>query len=47
MINVGKDGVLRDNVIDLAELDDVRLLQALHGEELTSSLVSRQHHSTE
>ena len=47
MIDVGKDGVLGDDVIDLAQLDDVRLLQALHGEELTSSLVSRQHHSAE
>ena len=31
MINVGKDGVFGDDVVDLAEFDDVRLLEPLHG----------------
>ena len=47
MINVGEDGVLGDDVIDLAQLDDVRLLQPLHRVELARALVPRQHHSAE
>ena len=46
MIDVGKDGVLGDDVIDLAQLDDVRLLKTLHREELARALVLRQHHAT-
>jgi hypothetical protein len=47
MINICKNGILRDNVIDLLEFDDVCLLEDLHCKVLTSSLVPCQSHSTE
>ena len=39
MVDVSQDGVLRDNMINLSKLDDVRLLQTFHGEELSSLLI--------
>ena len=46
MLNVGENGVFGDDVIDLSQLDNVRLLEALHGKELARSAVSGKHDST-
>ena len=35
MIDVGEDGVLTNNVINLSELDDIGLLQTFHCEVLS------------
>ena len=47
MVDVCENSVFRDDVIDLSQFDDVRLLQALHGIELSSSFIFRKHHSAE
>ena len=47
MLYVGKNGVFGDDVIDLSQLDNVRLLEALHGEELARPAVPGKHHSAE
>jgi hypothetical protein len=47
VVDVCKDGVLGYNVIHLAQLNDVCLLQPLHREELSVLFVFGQKHSTE
>jgi hypothetical protein len=45
MVNVSENGVFGDDVIDLSQLDNVRLLQALHGKELARPTIFCEHHS--
>ena len=47
MIDIGENGIFRDNVIDLLQLDDIRLLQDLHCEVLPRFLVPAEAHTTE
>ena len=47
MVDIGKDSVFRDNVIDLSQFDDVCLLKSLHGKELSSLFVLGKHHTAE
>ena len=46
MINVSKNCVLGDNVVDLSKLDDICLLQTLHCEVLLRLTVLREQHSS-
>ena len=46
VVNVGQDGVLRDNVIDLSQFNDVSLLQTLHGKVVACLLVFGEHYSS-
>lgn len=47
MVDVRQDSVLGDNVVHLSELDDLGLLESLHGEVLSSLLVLTKQHSAE
>ena len=47
MIDVGQNSVLRDNVVDLSQLNDVGLLQTLHCEKLATLLVLGKHYPSE
>lgn len=47
VLDVGEDRVLRDHVIHLSQLDDIGLLQSLHGKVLSCALLLREHHATE
>jgi hypothetical protein len=46
VVDVCEDGVLRYHVINLLELDDICLLEDLHGEVLVGLLVLGQTHSS-
>jgi len=46
VVDVGENGVLRDNVVNLPELDDIGLLQTFHGEVLSSLLVLGEQYTT-
>jgi hypothetical protein len=39
VINVSKDRILRDDMINLSQFDDISLLQSFHGEEITRLFV--------
>lgn len=47
MVNVSENSILRDAVINLAQLDDIGLLETFHGEVFTCLLVLGQHDSSE
>ena len=47
MVDISKNGVLGNNVINLSELNDVCLLQPLHGVVLARLLIFAQHHPSE
>jgi len=46
MVNVSENGILRDAVINLTELDDIGLLETFHGEVFACLLVLGQHDSS-
>ena len=46
MIDVGKDGILTNNVINLPELNDVCFLESLHREEVPRFFTLAKHHTT-
>ena len=47
VVDVRKNSVLGDNMINLSKLDDISLLQSLHSEVLARFFVFTEHNSTE
>ena len=47
MVNIGQNSVLGDNVVYLSQLNDVGLLQTLHGVKLATLLLLGKHYPSE